>query len=246
MKDLFSQQAGLYARYRPVYPPKLFEFVLRHVRRKDSALDCATGNGQVARVLAKHFRKVCGIDISKSQLSHAERADNIEYSVSRAEQTPFADNSFDLITVAQAYHWFNGLQFCSEATRVGRDDALVAIWVYDLAISGTSIDNIIRRWNFDALGPYWEVERNHVYNGYKDLPFEFERITTPEFQIMVEWGCEELIGHLRTWSALQKMMNSVGDEPFKSVIREIESAWGNNSRLQFRFPLTLLLGRIHK
>src|SRR5512135_1288098 len=114
MKDLFSSQAELYARFRPTYPPELYSFILKFVRRRDHALDCATGSGQVARTLAEYFQTVYAIDISQSQLRHAAPADNIVYSVSRAESTPFQADAFDLITVAQAFHWFDAPAFWKE------------------------------------------------------------------------------------------------------------------------------------
>ena len=246
MKDLFSTQAKLYARYRPVYPPELFNFILSFVQQRDSALDCATGNGQVARTLAAHFSRVCAVDISESQLSHAIKLENIEYSVYRAEQTPFSDSSFDLITVAQAHHWFNGPKFCREATRIARPGAIIAIWGYDLTYSGSPIDSIVHHWNFDILAPYWEEERKHVYTHYDHLPFEFERIPAPEFRIVVDWKSEELIGHLRTWSALQKMKQRVGDGAFRTVVDEITRMWGNDDRKRFTFPIFLKLGRVRK
>ena len=246
MKDLFSTQAELYARYRPAYPPELYDFILSFVLREDAALDCATGNGQVAQALASRVPRVYAVDISNSQLSHAVEADNIVYCVSRAEQTPFNDSSFDLITVAQAYHWLDGQQFCREAKRVSRPGGIVALWVYDLAYSGSPVDAIVHHWNFDILSSYWEEERKHVYTHYENLPFEFERISAPEFQIEVDWTSEELIGHLRTWSALQKMQRQVGDGAFRTVIQEIEKAWGPERTKRFVFPVFLRLGRVSK
>ena len=52
MKDNFSSQADHYARYRPSYPPELFEFIIAQVKEKDMAWDCATGNGQTAKGLS--------------------------------------------------------------------------------------------------------------------------------------------------------------------------------------------------
>src|SRR5689334_1149416 len=114
MKDNFSKQASLYARYRPVYPPELFSFILNHIEKKDSAWDCATGNGQTAKELAKHFDKVHATDISQKQLDQAEQASNIFYSLQAAEQTNFSDNQFDLVTVSQALHWFDFDKFYTE------------------------------------------------------------------------------------------------------------------------------------
>ena len=76
-KDLFSNQASLYAQYRPGYPPGLFEYILQHVKNKQQAWDCATGNGQAAVELAKYFDKVMATDISEKQLHLAQPLENI-------------------------------------------------------------------------------------------------------------------------------------------------------------------------
>src|SRR6185295_14341267 len=101
MKDNFSKQAAVYAKYRPTYPQELFSFILGHIENKQLALDCGTGNGQSAKELAKYFGKVFATDISQKQIDKAHRAANIFYSVQPAERTNFPDNNFDLITVSQ-------------------------------------------------------------------------------------------------------------------------------------------------
>src|SRR5690349_10648465 len=105
--DRFSAQADLYARYRIDYPPELYAFLLATVPRRQRAWDCATGNGQVAAVLAQYFKHVDATDISQAQLDQAAARPNITYQLAPAEHTPFPDNSFALITVAQALHWFD-------------------------------------------------------------------------------------------------------------------------------------------
>src|SRR3954471_16247778 len=106
-KDLFSNQASLYAQYRPSYPGGLYEHILQYVTSRQQAWDCATGNGQAAVELARYFNKVMATDISEKQLQQAQPSEKINYSVTTAENTPFENNTFDCITVAQAYHWFN-------------------------------------------------------------------------------------------------------------------------------------------
>jgi len=71
MKDNFSNQSFLYAKFRPSYPAALFEFILSLVPDKQSAWDCGTGNGQIAGVLADSFEIVYATDISKNQLANA-------------------------------------------------------------------------------------------------------------------------------------------------------------------------------
>lgn len=48
MKDNFSKQADLYAKFQPGYPSELFAFLFSSVTEKKTAWDCGTGNGQVA------------------------------------------------------------------------------------------------------------------------------------------------------------------------------------------------------
>lgn len=126
-KDYFSTQAKTYANFRPTYPPALYEFLLQHLPERKLAWDCATGNGQVASELSRFFEKVYATDISQPQLDQAPRKGNIFYSISPAEQSPFADNQFDLIAVGQALHWFDRDRFYTEVKRVGkREDYLLS------------------------------------------------------------------------------------------------------------------------
>src|SRR6187549_3671628 len=105
-KDYFSKQATLYAAFRPTYPQLLYDFILGHVPRRQAAWDCASGNGQVAFILARYFEQVHATDINQKQLDEATATANIVYSLSPAEKTTFPDDSFDLITVGHALHWF--------------------------------------------------------------------------------------------------------------------------------------------
>src|SRR5690606_15220432 len=122
-KDYFSKQSKAYAAFRPAYPPELYDFIFQFISNRSDAWDCATGNGQVARYLAEHFDKVHASDISAQQVSNAFIADNIFYSIAPAERSGFPDRQFDLITVAQALHWFDLPSFYGEVKRVARPGA---------------------------------------------------------------------------------------------------------------------------
>ncbi len=111
MKDLFSKQSDQYAKFRPTYPDALFEYLNRLPIQKNMAWDCGTGNGQIAISLASSFMEVYATDISSNQLNNAPECKNIYYSQQAAEKTNFEPNTFDLITVAQAIHWFDFEKF---------------------------------------------------------------------------------------------------------------------------------------
>src|SRR5687767_7168314 len=152
-KDYFSDQSKAYATFRPTYPKELYEFIFSHLKNKGVAWDCATGNGQVARYLSDHFQKIYATDISQKQIDNAVLKDNIVYSVCKAEQTSFADQQFDLITVAQALHWIDTSAFYKEVIRTSKPDALLAVWGYALLSVNERIDPLFLDFYHNTVGP---------------------------------------------------------------------------------------------
>lgn len=247
MKDNFSKQSELYAQYRPSYPKEIFDYILQIVKYKNIAWDCATGNGQVAQELAKHFEIVEATDISQKQLDSARVSTNNNYQVCAAESTPFPDNHFDLITVAQAIHWFDCNQFFKEAKRVGKDDATIVVWGYGLMITDEPINGIIHDFHFKTTGPYWDEERKHVDNGYVDIPFPFANVEHRNFEFKTNWTLDHLGGYFRTRSAVQHFITKEGFDPVIPFMDEIKLHWSDEiSTMEFIFPVFLKLGRIQK
>ena len=245
MKDNFSSQADVYARYRPSYPPELFAFILEKVKEREQAWDCATGNGQTASVLAREFKNVFATDISQQQLDHATKATNLHYIKQPAEKTGFSDNSFDLITVSQAIHWFDLQQFYAEAVRVAKPGAVIAAWCYSLLKISPAIDGLIGNYHFRVLENYWDAERRYVDEEYKTIPFPFRELISPSFQMIYHWDLQQLEGYLHTWSALQKFINANHQDPVKGLIKQIKET-GAEEPMRVVFPIHLRIGIIEK
>jgi hypothetical protein len=243
-KDLFSSQSKAYAAFRPTYPPELYQFIFRHTQNFDSAWDCATGNGQVARDLSKRFNNVYATDISQQQLDEAFKADNIKYTVSKAEQTVFEDSSFDLITVGQALHWINTTDFYNEVKRVGRKGATIAVWGYSLLTVNDAIDKRFNEFYFGKVGKYWDAARKLVENNYSTIDFPFADRQDGNFEIKVHWNLEQFAGYLTSWSATQKFIKSEGFNPVPEFIGSINELWGDDTIHPVRFPLFVKLGSV--
>jgi ubiquinone/menaquinone biosynthesis C-methylase UbiE len=246
-KDLFSNQASLYAQYRPGYPQELYEYILQHVNNRQMAWDCATGNGQAAIELARYFEKVMATDISEKQLQQAQPHEKITYTVSTAEQTPFDSNSFDCITVAQAYHWFQFEAFGKEVMRIAKPGAIVAIWGYSLVVcSAEAINALIKTFYRETVGPYWDKERRYIDDHYTTVPFPYEPLPSKEFKITVEWNRQQLIGYFNTWSNVQHFIKAHQYNPVDELATALEQLWPDDSSRNFYFPVFLKLGRVMK
>lgn len=245
-KDIFSKQAETYARFRPTYPPELYDFLLGQVKTKEVAWDCGTGNGQVAVVLAESFEKVYATDPTKSQIENAFPHPKVTYSISTAEKSGLPDHSVDLVTVAQAIHWFRFEEFYAEIRRVTKKDALLAVWGYGLSEIEPEIDSLIFALYADVLGDtYWEKERKHIENRYQSIPFPYETLTHPVFYMKKMWTPEHLIGYLNSWSSVQKYIQINKFNPVADFEEKLLKTWGDPVQAkEVKWELIMKLGKI--
>jgi SAM-dependent methyltransferase len=243
-KDHFSANASGYAAYRPDYPAELFAFLAGQVDRHGLAWDCATGNGQAARGLAAHFREVVATDASAQQIENAVPMRGVSYRVAPAEVSGLAAASVDLVTVAQAVHWFDLARFYAEVKRVLRPDGVLALWCYERLRVDPAIDPLIESFYMNSLGPYWPPEQRWVESGYRDLPFPFEEQAVPAFGMRAEWSLDQLLGYFATWSAVQAYRAALHQDPLPALRASLAERWiSNDGRKTLKWPLSLRLGR---
>jgi SAM-dependent methyltransferase len=246
-RDHFSARSDDYARYRPTYPVSLYEWLAGLVPDRELALDCATGSGQAALGLADHFDRVLGIDGSPEQLSRAAAHAQIGYAVAYVEAAPVRAHSIDLITVAAALHWFDHDRFYADARRVLRPGGVIAAWSYYMFESEPAIDAVMDRYANDILRDYWPEQMHLNQDRYANTPFPFPRIDAPDFFMEAEWGIEETVGFMTTWSAPQRYERERGTHPLDLVVDDLRAAWGDpRRRLHIRWPLHLLVGRVER
>jgi ubiquinone/menaquinone biosynthesis C-methylase UbiE len=241
--DHFSAVALGYARYRPGYPDALFDWLADRPERRDVAWDCATGSGQGAASLAGRFRRVVATDFSASQIGNAVRRPGVEYRVAPAESSGLPDGAADLITVAQALHWFDLATFYAEARRVLAPGGAVAAWCYNLLDAGPRVNAVVGRYYSQVVGGYWPPERRLLEAGYRTVPFPFREVEAPPFEMATEWSLDHLLGYLGTWSATERYRRVRREDPLALVEGDLRAAWGEPGATRaVRWPLHLRVG----
>lgn len=243
-KDHFSSISKNYHIHRPDYPDNLFSYLNSQVSQHDVAWDCATGNGQCALKLSTFFSKIIASDASTQQIKQSSHADNINYIVATAEYVPIRANCADLITVAQALHWFDIEAFTKEAARILNSEGVLAVWSYNLLNINPDVDTVINQLDKNILKNYWPPERALVENQYATIHMPFTELTTKPFQMEVEWSLGQLIGYLNTWSSVEAYKKQNRSNPLDLIKHPLLEAWGMENTIQsIRWPITMKLWR---
>ena len=241
--DHFSRDSVAYAKFRPGYPPELFGWLATLPAGRSVAWDCGTGTGQAAALLTPHFDLVVGSDPSRAQIGAADRSSGARYFAGSSEASALAGRRVDLVTVAQALHWFDRDRFYQEVSRVISPGGAFAAWSYGVLRSAPAVDRLIARFYEWTVGPWWPPERALVENGYRDIAIPIAEAAPPPFSIAASLTLEELLGYIRTWSAVGRFIADRGYDPIPELGEALLPVWGEPSAARsITWPLTLRAG----
>ena len=242
--DHFSGLSAAYAIHRPGYPDGLFDLLAELPQRRGQVWDCATGSGQAALGLARHFERVIATDASAAQVQAAAVHPRVRYGVAQAEAVPFRSGAFDLITVAQALHWLELPLFYAEARRLLARGGAVAVWTYGRQrVDGGPIDAVINQYYDQVVGAYWPPERRWVESGYRTLRFPFAEVQLVSPPMTATWTLDELLGYIGTWSATARCRSATGVDPLPGLADRLAAPWGERAaRRRVEWPLSIRAG----
>ena len=242
MSDLFSTQSVDYAAFRPSYPAPFIEHLAGLAPGRDLAWDCATGNGQAAVQLASHFARVLATDASAAQLANAAAHPRVTYCVAAEDASGAADGSVDLVTVAQAAHWFDLRRFHAEVRRVLKPRGVIAIWCYGPVAVNDEIDAVLQWFEFDRLRGFRAPELDHIHTAYRDLEFPFEEIPALSFSMTMTATRDQFLGFVSSWSAVASA-RAAGDDPIADLRARLTPIWSDAESRRALCPIGARMGR---
>lgn len=242
----FDRGGGRYAAFRPEYPPELATYLAELAPGRGRALDVGCGTGQLTRQLGQHFDAVIGLDPSQDQLDHAAPHPRVTYRCAPAEALPVANASIDLITAAQAAHWFDRPAFYAETRRVARPQAIIALISYGVPeLEDAALQDRFSRFYYREIGPFWPPERSLVDSGYAGIDFPFDEIPAPPMVIRRDWSLDDFGGYLSTWSAVRRAQDSGRGDLLTAFSSDLSDLWGEPAiRRRVTWPLVMRVGRV--
>ncbi|KAL7197570.1 hypothetical protein ACSBR2_020164 [Camellia fascicularis] len=257
MADLFHKQAKQYAETRPTYPEELFQFIASKTPSHDLVWDVGTGSGQAAKSLSEIYKNVVGTDTSQKQLDFAPKLPNVKYqctppnlSMAELESTVAAQSSVDLVTIAQALHWFDLPTFYQQVKWVlKKPNGVIAAWCYNMPEFNGSFDAVFRQFYSDTK-PYWELARKLVHDKYRDIEFPFEPVDgadhTGPFQFKTErlMDLDSFFTYVKSWSIYQTAKEKGVELLSNNVVENFKRAWvedGDGQKVA-KFSVQLRIG----
>jgi SAM-dependent methyltransferase len=232
--------AAGYARARPGYPDALFDALAARCSARRTAWDCAAGSGQASAGLATRFDRVVATDLNLQQISAAPET-GLWRAAANGLAAPFRDGVFDLVTVAQALHWFALPQFFDEVARVG-SGGVFAAWSYGLFVVESRVDGVVQEF-YDHLDAFWPPERSLVEGAYADIDFPFHEHGTLEVEMTRDWRWRDAAAYIATWSAVRRYRDAGNDDPMPALAARLCAAWGEVPR-RVVWPVTVHLSDV--
>ncbi len=246
-ENFFSKQGKCYSTVRPDYPNQLIHYLSSLCNIKQSVWDCATGNGQVAKKLAPYFSKVIATDISAQQIHHVAMLSNIEYRVGMAEHSDLTAHSVDLIIAAQAAPWLDIPTFYEEIKRVGKQNAIIALFGFrEMICNNPILDKLIQQYIHEIVLDDWPAGKSLNDSQYQSLEFPFEELTPPRFSINKYWYADDVLNLLDSYSGGQAYLERTGQKASKCIREEFIQVWGGERiKRPISIPIYMRLGKIY-
>jgi len=244
--DYFTLVADCYAAHRPTYPEALYAWLARAAPSRSLVWEPGAGSGQASVGLAGWFDHVVATELSAEMLERAPAHPRVAYSVGVAGQSGLPDRSVDLVAVAQAMHWFDFERFYAEARRVLVPGGVLAAWSYGVPqLQGPAVNRAFQKFYQNVVAQWWPTERSHVESGYRTIPFPFEELGHPPFQMLVRWPLASLLGYCRSWSAVELYRQALNEDPVIQLEAALAPIWGEPGlRRVVSWPLALRAGRV--
>jgi SAM-dependent methyltransferase len=181
-------------------------------------------------------------DPSAAQIGNAAPHANVSYRVEPAETSSLATGSVDLITVAQALHWFDFERFYTEVKRVLKPTGVVVAWTYALNEVTPAVDAVVRHLYREIVGAYWPPERQYVDACYRTIPFPLTEIQAPSIRMETNWTLHDYVSYLHTWSATQRYRQTNNRNPIELISDSLTSAWGAQELRTILWPIHIRAG----
>lgn len=216
----FGHAAAEFERYRPEYPPTLFERILAAVPadRRERTVDLGAGTGKATRALLPHFREVIAVEPDPGMAAKLkEDLPTVIVHNITAEDFSQPPSTVDLVTIANALHWMDAPRVFANVHGWLRPDAIFAVFDRPLPKTTPAIDDIMLA---EMRGP-WKPHRDerlgkkYVWEDQIRAAAGFELVDGKKFSYVIPMLPADFVGFWRSTSYASAYALTLADpEPY--------------------------------
>ena len=246
--ERFSSRVENYVKYRPTYPPEVVELLKAEcgLTGESVAADIGSGTGILAEMLLREGCRVFGVEPNRGMREAGERLlaryERFTSVAATAEETTLPDASVDLVTAAQAFHWFDPARARREFARLLRPGGFVAVVWNERRTDSTPFLVAYEQLLLDFGTDYREVRQPFNAGAVRDFfaPEGFARRSFDNRQVL---DLEALRGRLLSASYVPEASHP-NHRPMLERLREIFDAHQQNGTVAFEYDTRVFYGRL--
>ncbi len=245
----FNGMANDYSKYRPNYAKESVNYLIDRVQltKNSNIADIGSGTGKFSRLLLDEGFKVFGVEPNDDmrQKAEYELQDRKKFIsiAGTSENTTLSDHSIDLITVAQAFHWFDTEKFLIECNRILKGTGYVAILYNNGDYSAkviNAISELSKRYCPRYVGSSGGIEKNStVFDNF------FDEYTIKVFENSYQLNMEQFIG-LNFSASYAPKINEPNHEVYLNSLVDLFEKYSEQNTLNMPNNTICRLGKVKK
>lgn len=247
----FSDRVDAYVKYRPGYPPEVYDYLQEKGGLVSGAeiADLGSGTGLLSKLFLRHNHRVYGVEPNAEMRSAGERllADEREFRSfdGRAEAIPLGDASVDYVVAGQAFHWFEPKKTREEVRRILRANGQAAlIWNEWNGGAGLFMQGYEKLLN--TFGTDFKIVSRQSKQAEKNLRIFFlpHKPRMARFRNQQVFDLQGLRGRLLS-SSYAPLEGHPQHAPMLAELEKLFEQHQENGRVRFDYLTSVYHGRMH-
>ncbi|HEX7814123.1 class I SAM-dependent methyltransferase [Dyella sp.] len=246
--ERFSDRVEDYVRYRPDYPPALLDWLHRAhgVTPSWSVVDVGAGTGISSKMFLDGGHRVTAVEPNAAMRGAAQRwlghYTGFHAIDGTATDTGLPDAHADLVSVAQAFHWFEPAATRAEFRRILRPDGLAAIYWNSRRLYGTPFLEGYEKLLLEYGTDYTSVAERYADEDFMRDWFGEGYRGTAHFDHEQQLDFDQVRGRLMSSSYAPKPGHT-NHEPMIAALRDLFDACAQEGRVGFDYDTRVYVGR---
>jgi ubiquinone/menaquinone biosynthesis C-methylase UbiE len=244
----FSSRVDNYVRYRPGYPPAVMDLLKKECGLTPNAViaDVASGTGLFTSMLLENGNRVFGVEPNSEMRKAGEEFlaayPHFTSVEGTAEATTLADHSVDLVTAAQAAHWFDRPKARHEFIRILKPAGWTVLLWNERRVDSTpflrDFEHLLIRYGTDYQSVRHERTTQEIETFFAPSPFH-----SRTFEYLQQFDYPALEGRLLS-SSYTPQSDDVAYRPMLHELRRIFDTYQTNGRVAFEYNTLVYYGRV--